>query len=800
MDGEIYQDEESQRRREEEAAAARRAAEEAEAERRRIEEEEEQRQAQLEDLSDNPAAASAIGQQRGEVERRMSESAQQMTKNLGGAKSYFDGNDKSKDPGVEQMMAERAQKRAEAKAAEEAAKDKAFLAKGALPAAAPNPPRYNSASGSGVHTGQYVTEKDFEAGRRHIEEVKNRQREVREAKIVAREAAKAAAENRRAQLLATGDYYDAGNGKIRRKKYNYSPGERRGNHDAVMWNRSRDDTTVQSAAQSAYNDTFAAQMHNVQKRRQERAETYTTDTIAANRKANQANADAQANVGKNMAKRNLNVFDGICAALDNLNENEKNGKVFEQEKFVDKDEKGRDARWKYDEQGRVIGQNDERQKIKTGNKFYVGGVAPEVVKALNNKMFSNGEKDLAITGIVAQKSIDANGRATGEPTFYVQMRRADGTKVAKVFTRQQVYRMATEAYKQTGTENGEDIVINTFGDVFGKRANDLKYQAQQLALEEARKKAERGDEQYETEKAEHAEDRAVAKEDRELARIAADEKSYQSSYANLAKREKALADAANAALKEGDDEKAASLNAEREAVSKQVKLLPLLREKAKRAKQGGAQGGNAQGNAQSGASTQSGGNTPAPTNEPVNTPTRGNDNAPASTKEQGNTPTPGNTPNPTQGNGVRDRAEIARRQRENRVNKVKMERAEGGVKARGFLNGLVDYFTDPFATHQDTSERSADIARLQAQVNETARRARSHEREVAEDGAARWSDAAIAAFRKDHPDARIADIENGKFDDVLDYYQKAVKGEVREMRSSKRKQKIGGRRDKGKMV
>ena len=732
MDEVYYQDEESKRRREaEEAAAAQRAAAEAKAEKERLEEEErqkqyeeEQRQAQLDSMAGgNPAAASAIEQQQGELDRRAQESAQQMTENLGGARTYFDENDKSKDPEVEQMMAERAQKRTEEKAAREAAADKAFLAKGALPAAAPNPPKYHSAPGAGVHTGQFVTQADFEAGRRHIEDVKQRMQDFRNAKNVARAAARTAAAERRAELLATGEFYDAGNGKIRRKKYNYSPGERRGSANAVARNQFRDDTSVRAAEERAYNDTFAAQLHNAQKRRQERAEAYTNDTIAANRKANQANADAQANVGKNRAKRNLNVFDGICAALDNLNENEKNGKVFEQEKFAEKDEKGRDARWKYDEQGRVIGQNDKRQKVKTGKKFYVGGVAPEVVKAINQKMLTNGEKDLAITGIVAQKSIDANGRATGEPTFYVQMQRGDGTKVAKVFTRQQVYRMATEAYEQTGTKDGEDIVINTFGDVFGKRANDLKRQADELALEEARKKAARGDEQYdlkvkehaedrehlktqrgweaedreqkkkdaETLRTEHAEDREYTKAQRELARVAADEKNYQANYNNLAKREKALADAANAALKEGDDEKAANLNAEREAVSKQLKLLPLLRERAKRAKQGGAQGND---NA-----------------TPTNAPTQGNDNA-----------TPTNTP--TQGNG------------------------------------------NAAPTNAPTQPTKRVI-----KTSEDMRKARE-----AMPLEQRWGKNVIERFREIHPDARVADINAGKFDTQLKQINKALNG------------------------
>ena len=705
MDEEYYQDEESTRRREaEEAAAAQRAAEEAEAEKKRIEEEAQQKQY--------------------EEERQ---SNQRLKKSLGDARTYFDENDKSADPEVDQILADN-------KAKQDAANDKAFLAKGALPAAAPLPPRYNSAPGTGVHTGQYVTQADFEAGRRQLEESRNRQRDFRNARIMARDSAN----ERRRQLLATGQYYDDGTGNIRRKKYNYAPGERRGNREAQEWNQNRETDAVRRA----YNDTFAAQLHNAQRRQQERAEAYTNDTIAANRKANQANANAQANVGKNKAKRNLNVFDGICAALDNLNENEKNGKVFEQEKFVGKDEKGRDARWKYDEKGRVIGQNDKRQKVKTGKKFYVGGVAPEVVKAINQKMLTNGEKDLAITGIVAQKSIDANGRATGEPTFYVQMRRGDGTNVAKVFTRQQVYRMATEAYEQTGTKDGEDIVINTFGDVFGKRANDLKRQAEELALEEARKKAARGDEEYERNKAEHAEDRDYLKKQRgwneedreqakkdaetkrtehaedrdylkkqrELERVATDEKNYQANYSNLAKREKALADAANAALKEGDDEKAASLNAEREAVSKQLELLPLLRAKAQRAKQKGAQG------AQTG--TQGNDGNAAPTNAP----TQGNDGNAAPT----NAPTDAPTPPPR---------------------KV-------------------------IKTPEDMRK---------------AREAMPLEQ--------RWGKNVIERFREIHPDARLADINAGKFDTQLKQINKALNG-----KGSKSKEQIMKKEERNKRL
>ena len=719
MDEEYYQDEESKRRREaEEAAAAQRAAAEAEAEKKRIEEEAKQKQYEEEQQSN-----------------------QRLKKSLGDARTYFDENDKSADPEVDQILADN-------KAKQDAANDKAFLAKGALPAAAPLPPRYNSAPGTGVRTGQFVTQADFEAGRRQLEESRNRQRAFRNARIMARDAA----DERRRQLLATGQYYDDGTGNIRRKKYNYAPGERRGNREAQEWNQNRETDAVRRA----YNDTFAAQLHNAQRRQQERAEAYTNDTVAANRKANQANADAQANVGKNMAKRNLNVFDGICAALDNLNENEKNGKVFEQEKFAEKDEKGRDARWKYDEQGRVIGQNDKRQKVKTGKKFYVGGVAPEVVKAINQKMLTNGEKDLAITGIVAQKSIDANGRATGEPTFYVQMQRGDGTKVAKVFTRQQVYRMATEAYEQTGTKDGEDIVINTFGDVFGKRANDLKRQAEELALEEARKKAARGDEEYERNKAEHAEDRDYLKrqrgwseEDREqakkdaeakrtehaedrdylkkqrnLERVAADEKNYQANYNNLAKREKALADAANAALKEGDDEKAASLNAEREAVSKQLKLLPLLRAKAQRAKQKGAQG------AQTG--TQGNDGNAAPTNAP----TQGNDGNAAPTNA------------PTQGN-------------------------DGNAAP---TNAPTDAPTPPPRKVIKTSE---DMRK--------AREAMPLEQ--------RWGKNVIERFREIHPDARLADINAGKFDTQLKQINKALNG-----KGSKSKEQILKKEERNKRL
>ena len=827
---EYYQDEESERRREaEESAAAQRAAAEAEAEQKRVEEEaqqkqyeEEQRQAQLESMSANPAIASHIQQKRDELDQQ---SNQRLNENLGGAREYFDENDKSPDPEVGQILAEN-------KAKQDAANDKAFLAKGALPAAAPLPPRYSSAPGAGVHTGQYVSQADFEAGRRELQEYRTRVREMKQARAIAR----ANAATKRDLMLSSGQYYDDGTGNIRRKKYNYAPGERRGNREAQEWNQNRETDAVRRA----YNDTFAAQLHNAQRRQQERAAAYTNDTIAANRKANQANADAQANVGKNKAKRNLNIFDGVCAALDNLNENEKNGKVFEQEKFAEQDENGRDARWKYDEKGRVIGQNDNRQKVKTGKKFYVGGVAPEVVKAINQKMLTNGEKDLAITGIVAQKSIDANGRATGEPTFYVQMQRGDGTKVAKVFTRQQVYRMATEAYEQTGTKDGEDIVINTFGDVFGKRANDLKRQADELALEEARKKATRGDEQYdlkkkehaedrehlktqrgweaedreqkkkdaETQRTEHAEDREYLKEQRELERVAADEKNYQANYNNLAKREKTLADAANAALKEGDDEKAANLNAEREAVSRQLRLLTLFRERAKRAKQGGAQGnGNA---APTNAPTQGNGNA-APTNAPTQIDTK------RAAKEPKSTHTNTNVSNGNANEEARNTAEmlsetasnarvlqsheaqdrrtdIARRQREVRASKTRMEREERGTKVKGFLKGLADYVKDPFATHQDTSKERADITRLRSQVDNTAKRAQQQSREVSENGAERWSEAAIAKFRKEHPDARVADINAGKFDDVLDLYQKETVDDTREAKSSKRK--IGGRRDK----
>lgn len=290
-------------------------------------------------------------------------------------------------------------------------------------------------------------------------------RKERELKNAAMQAANEAGAAKRRELLASGMYYDDGRGNIRRRKKDmYIDFGGRGKPTtrdihAYDWQTALD---IQKAKQDAYNGVIqAAQAENAAK-----SAAKTQEVVAANKAALEAKKAQDAERARDVAKENLSIYDGMVAAFGALGDSE----IQDEEKTVwgGKDAQGRDARWKYDEQGRIVGQADARQE-KTGRRFKTGFVAKDVLDTINSNLQMRGNKKFRITGMMARQGVDAIDNLTGEPIFYVQGLRADGRKFMRKMTAKDVYRFGVENGEKSGLshDEAEANVIGSMGDLFG---------------------------------------------------------------------------------------------------------------------------------------------------------------------------------------------------------------------------------------------------------------------------------------------------------------------------------------------
>lgn len=285
----------------------------------------------------------------------------------------------------------------------------------------------------------------------------------------AKEAALAAQREQRAALLASGRYFDNGRGKVMLKKEyrQYMAGDRRHGHLRTAADDGTGMASIRRAGADAWEAALAAQAGE----RADGALAYTQSAVRMNREAAEERRRAQATEGVRDAERRLSVFDGFAAALDALraDASEKSGA---RDNIVSvwggKDAKGRDARWRYGEDGKVIGQADAREAVdgrrlasgavqKRGKDGMVRGfVSPNVIKAINAQLKGRGA-DYALTGIMARQPYGELGEPVKgtEPMFYVQGMRNDGSQFGQYMTMRNVYDWGVRNYRAANGEFGK---------------------------------------------------------------------------------------------------------------------------------------------------------------------------------------------------------------------------------------------------------------------------------------------------------------------------------------------------------
>lgn len=285
----------------------------------------------------------------------------------------------------------------------------------------------------------------------------------------AKEAALAAQREQRDALLASGRYFDNGRGKVMLKKEyrQYMAGDRRHGHLRTAADDGTGMASIRRAGADAWEAALAAQAGE----RADGALAYTQSAVRMNREAAEERRRAQATEGVRDAERRLSVFDGFAAALDALraDASEKSGA---RDNIVavwgGKDAKGRDARWRYGEDGKVIGQADAREAVdgrrlasgavqKRGEDGMVRGfVSPNVIKAINAQLKGRGA-DYALTGIMARQPYGELGEPVKgtEPMFYVQGMRNDGSQFGQYMTMRNVYDWGVRNYRAANGEFGK---------------------------------------------------------------------------------------------------------------------------------------------------------------------------------------------------------------------------------------------------------------------------------------------------------------------------------------------------------
>ena len=285
----------------------------------------------------------------------------------------------------------------------------------------------------------------------------------------AKEAALAAQREQRDALLASGRYFDNGRGKVMLKKEyrQYMAGDRRHGHLRTAADDGTGMASIRRAGADAWEAALAAQAGE----RADGALAYTQSAVRMNREAAEERRRAQATEGVRDAERRLSVFDGFAAALDALraDASEKSGA---RDNIVavwgGKDAKGRDARWRYGEDGKVIGHADAREAVdgrrlasgavqKRGEDGMVRGfVSPNVIKAINAQLKGRGA-DYALTGIMARQPYGELGEPVKgtEPMFYVQGMRNDGSQFGQYMTMRNVYDWGVRNYRAANGEFGK---------------------------------------------------------------------------------------------------------------------------------------------------------------------------------------------------------------------------------------------------------------------------------------------------------------------------------------------------------
>lgn len=295
----------------------------------------------------------------------------------------------------------------------------------------------------------------------------------------ARSARSAAEREQRTKLLASGRYFDDGRGNIRLKaqERQYMAGDRRHRHLRTAADDGSGMASIRAAGDAAW-DTAIQQQRADQVAG---AERYTQSAIRTNREAAAMRQQAQAEQQVNGAKAKLSVFDGFAAALDALRADASNAEDNIVSVWGGKDENGRDARWNYDSDGRILGQADARD-VKDGKRLASGGVQkesdgfrkgfvdPTVLKAINAQLNRRGA-NYALTGIMARQKYGALNKPIDgtEPMFYVQGVRNDGSQFGQYMTMKDVYRWGVENFRSANGKNGEadgmaeEFAINALG-------------------------------------------------------------------------------------------------------------------------------------------------------------------------------------------------------------------------------------------------------------------------------------------------------------------------------------------------
>lgn len=328
-------------------------------------------------------------------------------------------------------------------------------------------------------------------------------RKEREAQRQAREAARKAEAARREELLATGRYFDDGRGNVKLRT-RYRKYYTKGNQHTMA-----DDGAGMASIRKAGEDAYAAAIAALRGDGEDKALDYTKSAVQANREAAAERQRVAEESRLNTAKAKLSVFDGFAAALDALESNAEGAQDNVVSVWGGKDEQGRDARWKYDEQGRVIGQADARQVVRgkrlaesgvqqTDGNFRKGFVDPAVLKVINSQLQKRGA-DYAITGIMARQAYGALGKPVkgSSPVFYVQGLRNDGTQFGQYLSLKDVYRWGVDNYRLANANDGkadgaaENFAITAlrgydpdgYKNSLNYRQNEMKLKSAESALE-----------------------------------------------------------------------------------------------------------------------------------------------------------------------------------------------------------------------------------------------------------------------------------------------------------------------------
>lgn len=324
--------------------------------------------------------------------------------------------------------------------------------------------------------------------------------EERKHERAAQAAGREAAARMRQQLLDSGMYFDDGKGNIKLKKEYRRKYDRLPNGKYIKTGNNTDmragmtHSMIEEAGRTAYQTTWNQLLENQNAARLGASAEKTQSIVNQNKLELQEAAQRKAEASTNAAKGNLAIYDGLVAAYKDLTDESNRGRIEEEVRKVwgGKDEQGRDARWMYDDKGRVVGQAAERE-VKTGRRFRNGYVARGVIATINDALQERGNNTFRITGIIARQGVDAIGNASGEPIFYVQGIKTDGSNgpgvpFGKRMTLRGLYRMGVENGIAAGNEGAEENVIHDLGDVMGvaKAKSDAVANGEKIVLERMR--------------------------------------------------------------------------------------------------------------------------------------------------------------------------------------------------------------------------------------------------------------------------------------------------------------------------